>query len=401
MADLSVEFAGVKLMNPFMLAPAPPTATGEMIQRGFEAGWAGAVTKSIGLEPATDVQPRLARLAMGNKAIGLENIELISQRSLEVWVKDIEEIKGHYPDHILFASLTAAMVREEWDSLIKQVEEAGVDGLQLDFGCPHGMPGKGMGSVQGQDPTIAGEITRWAKEVATVPVMVKLTPNVTDIVEIGKACEEAGADAISAIDTVSVLIGVDLDRLEPLPSVGGTSAFGGYSGPAIKPIGLRCIAELAKGTSVPLSGIGGIARWQDAAEYILVGASTVQVCTAVMFRGYKIVEKMKQGLAGYMEEKGFECVAEMRGHILPKVTAHEELDFAYKVVGSIDEGLCTKCGLCYTACNDGGWQAIEMESREVYPRVLTEKCDGCSLCLQVCPVEGCITLVPREASHYS
>jgi dihydropyrimidine dehydrogenase (NAD+) subunit PreA len=155
---------------------------------------------------------------------------------------------------------------------------------------------------------------------------------------------------------------------------------------------------LAKGASVPLSGIGGIARWQDAAEYILVGASTVQVCTAVMFRGYKIVEKMKQGLAGYMEVKGFECVAEMRGHILPKVTAHEELDFAYKVVGSIDEGLCTKCGLCHTACMDGGWQAIEMESREVYPRVVIERCDGCSLCLQVCPVEGCISLVPLEAT---
>jgi len=395
MADLSVEFGGLKLMNPFMLASAPPAATGEMIQRAFEAGWAGAVTKTVALEPAKDVQPRLARLAMGSRAIGLENIELISQRSLEAWVEDLEQIKRHYPDHILFASLMAAVVREEWDSLIKQVEEAGVDGVELNFGCPHGMPEKGMGSVQGQDRTIAGDITRWVKEVATVPVMVKLTPNVTDIVQIGKACEEAGADAISAINTVSVLIGIDLDRLEPLPSVGGTSAFGGYSGTAVKPIGLRCIAQLAKGTSLPLSGIGGIARWQDAAEYILVGASTVQVCTAVMLRGYKIVEKMKEELAAYMEEKGFESVAEMRGYILPKITAHEELDFAYKVTAAIDEALCSKCGLCYTACMDGGWQAIEMESREVYPRVLAEKCDGCSLCMQVCPVEGCISMVPR------
>jgi dihydropyrimidine dehydrogenase (NAD+) subunit PreA len=394
MADLSVEFAGLKLTNPFMLASAPSTATGDMIQRAFEAGWAGAVTKSIALEPATDVQPRLARLPLGNKIIGLENIELISQRSLEAWTEDIAEIKRHYPDHILFASLTAAVEREEWHSLIKQVEEAGVDGLQLDFGCPHGMPGKGMGSVQGQDPAIAREITRWAKEVATGPVMVKLTPNVTNIVQIGKSCEEAGADAISAIDTVSAFIGIDLERLEPLPSVGGTSAFGGYSGRAIKPIGLRCIAQLAKGTNLPLSGIGGIARWQDAVEYILVGASTVQVCTAVMLRGYKIVERMKEELAAYMEKKGFESVAEMRGYILPKITAHEELDFAYKVTAAIDEALCSKCGLCYTACMDGGWQAIEMESREVYPRVLVEKCDGCSLCLQVCPVQGCITMVP-------
>jgi len=394
MADLSVEFAGLKLMSPFMLTSAPPTATGEMIRRAFEAGWAGAVTKSIALEPAIDAQPRLARLAMGNKTIGLENIELTTQRNLEVWVKDIEEIKHHYPDHILFASLMAAVVKEEWHFLIKQVEEAGVDGLELNFSCPHGMPEKGMGSVQGQDPTIAGEITRWAKEVATVPVMVKLTPNVTDIVEIGKACEEAGADAISAINTVSAFIGVDLDRLEPLPSVGGTSAFGGYSGPAIKPIGLRCIAQLAKGTSLPLSGLGGIARWRDAAEYILVGASTVQVGTAVMFQGYEIVEKMKKGLSAYMDEKGFESVARMRGYILPKITAHEELNFGYKVVAAIDQALCSKCGLCYTACMDGGWQAIEMESRQLYPRVVGEKCDGCSLCLHICPVEGCITLVP-------
>lgn len=394
MADLSVEFAGLKLMSPFMLTSAPPTATGEMIRRAFEAGWAGAVTKSIALEPAIDAQPRLARLAMGNKTIGLENIELTTQRNLEVWVKDIEEIKHHYPDHILFASLMAAAVKEEWHFLIKQVEEAGVDGLELNFSCPHGMPEKGMGSVQGQDPTIAGEITRWAKEVATVPVMVKLTPNVTDIIEIGKACEEAGADAISAINTVSAFIGVDLDRLEPLPSVGGTSAFGGYSGPAIKPIGLRCIAQLAKGTSLPLSGVGGIARWRDAAEYILVGASTVQVGTAVMFQGYEIVERMKKGLSAYMDEKGFESVARMRGYILPKITAHEELNFGYEVVAAIDQTLCSKCGLCYTACMDGGWQAIEMESRQPYPRVVGEKCDGCSLCLHICPVEGCITLVP-------
>jgi dihydropyrimidine dehydrogenase (NAD+) subunit PreA len=398
MADLSIEFAGLKLMNPFMLASAPPAATGDMIQRAFAAGWAGAVTKTIALEPAIDVRPRLASLATGNRTIGLENIELITQRTLDTWVKDIEEIKRHYPDHVLFASLMAAVVREDWHSLIKQVEEAGVDGLELNFGCPHGMPEKGMGSIQGQDRTIAGDITRWAKEVATVPVMVKLTPNVTDIVLIGKACEEAGADAISAINTVSALIGIDLNRLEPLPSVGGTSAFGGYSGPAVKPIGLRCIAQLAKGTGIPLSGIGGVANWQDAAEYILVGASTVQVCTAVMFRGYRIVEKMEKGLSAYLDEKGFESVAEMRGHILPKITAHEELDFAYKVVAAVDHAICTKCGLCHTACMDGGWQAIEMKSRQVYPRVVTDKCDGCSLCLQVCPVEGCITLVPRQAS---
>jgi dihydropyrimidine dehydrogenase (NAD+) subunit PreA len=393
-ADLSVEFAGLRLTNPFMLASAPPAANGEMIQRAFDAGWGGAVTKTIALEPAVDVQPRLASLAMGKKVVGLENIELISQRQLCSWLNDLEEIKSRYADHILFASLMGAVVREEWHSLIRQIQEAGVDGLELNFGCPHGMPEKGMGSAQGQDPAIAAEITRWATEVATVPVMVKLTPNVTDIVQIGRACEAAGADAISAINTVSVLMGVDLDRLEPLPSVGGTTSFGGYSGAAVKPIGLRCIAQLAKGTSLPLSGIGGIGGWQDAAEYVLAGASTVQVCTAIMLRGYRIVDRMKKGLSDYMDEKGFGSVGEMRGYVLPKITAHEELNFAHKVVASIDEALCTKCGLCYTACLDGGWQAIEMESREVFPRVLANKCDGCSLCTHVCPVEECIALLP-------
>jgi dihydropyrimidine dehydrogenase (NAD+) subunit PreA len=380
-------------MNPFILASAPPTAKGEMIQRAFDAGWAGAVTKTIALEPARDVQPRLARLAAGNRIIGLENIELISQRSLDAWIRDLDEIKRRYPDHILFASLMGAVVREEWHSLVQQVQQTGVDGLELNFGCPHGMPEKGMGAAQGQDPVIAGDITRWVKEVAALPVMVKLTPNVTDIVEIAQACEEAGADAISAINTVSVLIGVDLDRLEPLPSVDGTTAIGGYSGPAVKPIGLRCMVQLAKGTKLPLSGIGGVASWEDAAEYILAGASTVQVCTAVMLRGYNIVEKMKNGLSDYLDEKGFGSVAEMRGYVLPKITAHEGLAFAHKVVASIDEALCTKCGLCHTACLDGGWQAIEMQSREVYPRVRADKCDGCSLCTHVCPVEGCITLL--------
>jgi dihydropyrimidine dehydrogenase (NAD+) subunit PreA len=392
-ADLGVEFAGLKLLNPFLLASAPPTAKGEMIQRAFDAGWAGAVTKTIALEPTRDVQPRLARLTAGNRIIGLENIELISQRSLETWLRDLEETKSRYPRHILFASLMGPVLREEWHSLVRQIQQTGVDGLELNFGCPHGMPEKGMGAAQGQDPNIAGDITRWVKEVSTLPVMVKLTPNVTDIVQIARACEEAGADAISAINTVSVLMGVDLDRLEPLPSVDGTTALGGYSGPAVKPIGLRCIVQLAQGTRLPLSGIGGVTGWEDAAEYILAGASTVQVCTAVMLRGYKIVEKMKSGLSDYMEKKGFESVAEMRGRVLPKISAHEALDFGHKVVASIDEGLCTKCGLCHTACRDGGWQAIEMESREVYPRVRTDKCNGCSLCTHVCLVEGCITLL--------
>ncbi|MFQ6015326.1 MAG: NAD-dependent dihydropyrimidine dehydrogenase subunit PreA [Anaerolineae bacterium] len=397
MADLSVEFAGLKLSNPFMLASAPPTNNGEMIQRAFEAGWGGAITKTLALEPARDVQPRLGHTADGKRLIGFENIELITQRELDVWCKDIAEIKKNYPDHVLLASLMAAVQQDDWHELVAQVEEAGVDGLEINLGCPHGMPEKGMGAIQGQDPEIAGRVTKWVKEVAKTPVMVKLTPNVTDLPLIARAVEAAGADAISAINTVLCLIGVDLDTFEPLPSVAGYSSFGGYSGPAVKPIGLRCVAQLAQSTRVPISGIGGISRWQDAAEYILVGASTVQLCTAVMFRGYRIIDRLTKGLSRYMDEKGLASVSEMVGKTLPRLVAHEALDFDYKVVAAIDEALCTGCRLCVTACYDGGWQAIEMTETEEVPRVLLDKCDGCSLCLHVCPVDGAISMMVRAS----
>ncbi|MCL5264672.1 MAG: NAD-dependent dihydropyrimidine dehydrogenase subunit PreA [Chloroflexi bacterium] len=393
MADLSVDFLGKELPNPFLLASAPPAATGPMIQRAFAAGWAGAVTKTLSLQEIVNVRPRLGRLPRRGRLLALENIELISDRPLATWLEEMTEIKRLYPDRMLVASLMAAVDREEWHRIVSLVEEAGADAVELNLGCPHGMPERGMGAIQGQDPTIAADITFWVKEVATTPVIVKLTPNVTDISTIARAVKAAGADAVAAINTVACLVGIDLETLRPLPAVHGQSAFGGLSGPAIKPIALRCVAEIARAVSLPVSGMGGINDWQDAAEFLLLGATTLQVCTAVMLRGYGLVGELARGLSEYMDRQGFTSVAAMAGKVLPRIKRFEELDLDHRVVATIDAERCNGCQLCYTACQDGAYAAIAMaEGRTA--QVSQARCDGCGLCAIVCPVPDCIRLEP-------
>ena len=257
MADLSVEFAGMHFPNPFLLASAPPTRTGEMIRRAFAAGWGGAVTKSIALDPARDLQPRLHPLRYRKRAVGMENVELTTQLTVEQWQQEIADVKAAYPSRPLWASIMDAPVKENWQRLAEAMQEAGADALELNVSCPHGMPTKGMGAFIGQNAQLTGEVVSWVKEVSQVPVVVKLTPNVTDIAFVARAAKENGADALCAINTVLGLIGVDLDTLTPLPSVGGVSTYGGYSGPGVKPIALRCVAQIAKATGLPVSGPGG------------------------------------------------------------------------------------------------------------------------------------------------
>lgn len=399
--DLSVEVNGLKFKNPFMLSSAPPTTTGEMIERAFEAGWAGAVVKTLALEKVTvkNVSPRLNSLSFESfgeepkKLYGLENIELISDRPLSLWLKEISRIRSKYPDHVILASLMAdAGNKEDWQELARKCEAAGCCALELNFSCPHGgMPGKQVGSDIGHDPHVTREITSWVKSAIKIPVWVKLTPNITDISVIAKAAKEGGADAISAINTVKSLSGIDLDTIEPLPSVDGKSTYGGYSGPAVKPIALRIVSEIAKAVDLPISGIGGITNWRDAAEFVFVGASTLQVCTAVMFGGYEIIRDLCDGLANYMEEKGFATLKEMRGKALPKIIGIHELNKDFRVVSEIDKTLCIKCDLCYIACRDAGCQAITLDTERL-PSSDKEKCTGCSLCMQVCPVWDCIIM---------
>jgi len=392
MTDLSVEFAGMHFPNPFMLASAPPARTAEMIKRAFAAGWGGAVSKTIGLEPAQDLQPRLKPLRQGKRNMGMENIELISKLTLVEWQIELADVKKTYPDRPLWASIMDAPEKKNWQRLTEIVQETGVDALELNVSCPHGMPSKGMGAFIGQNADLVGEVVSWVKEVAKIPVMVKLTPNVTDIAYVAQAAKENGADGLSAINTVSGLVGVDLDTLSPLPSVGGLSTYGGFSGPAIKPIALRCISQITRATGLPVSGMGGLGTWQDAVEFMAVGAGTLQVGTAVMWHGFGIIEKLTQGLSNFLDEKGFTSLESLIGAALPNIVEHPELSLALRARASVD-GECNGCLLCITACADGGFQAITGIKGELVT-IDGDRCDGCGLCMMVCPLDS-ITMVPR------
>jgi len=399
--NLSVNFCGFEMINPFMLSSAPPTGTGEMIKSAFKAGWGGAVTKTLALDKdiVTNVTPRLTSLSFPGKAdepkklYGLENIESFTDRPLQTWLDEIKEIKHEFPDCLLGASIMAGGDdKAAWQELTHRCQEAGADMLELNFSCPHGMPEKGMGAAIGQNPEIAEQVTSWVVEAAGIPIMAKMTPNVTDIRVPAKAAIRGGADAISAINTVAVIIGVDLKTLTPLPDVYGKSTHGGYSGPAIKPIALKAVASLASDLDIPISGIGGIENWSDAAEFILLGASTIQVCTAVMFHGFKIIEELEDGLRSFMDDHGFRQIDDFTGLSLSRMAEYNSLDRLPKMISSIDKATCVKCDLCVVSCRDAGYQALSTGDDRI-PVVDKDLCTGCSLCAQVCPVWDCIKLV--------
>jgi dihydropyrimidine dehydrogenase (NAD+) subunit PreA len=403
--DLSIEFCGVRFPNPFVLAAAPPTDSAEMIARGFDAGWGGAVVKTLGLEhvEVNLVSPMMAGLAYEDKnLIGLENIDLISNRHLPEVLQEVSELKKRYQEQVLIVSMMAG-TEDEWKEITRRVQEAGADMIECSFSCPHGMPERGMGSAVGQDAALTYERAKWVVEAASVPVLIKLTPNVTDIRPIAQKVKEAGAAGITCINTLKGLLGFDLDTFAPIPDVGGKSTAGGYSGPAIKPIALRFVSDVAKDVGIPVAGVGGVVTWRDAAEFLLAGAGIVQVCTAVMRYGYDIVEELIEGLGYYLEEKGLGTPADLVGRGLPNVVSHEALSRDYKVVASIDGDLCVGCGACIVACRDGGHQAIEFPEdaagtgNERIPGVDEEKCIGCGFCRTVCPVTGCILMKERES----
>jgi dihydropyrimidine dehydrogenase (NAD+) subunit PreA len=424
-----VNFAGIRSPNPFWLASAPPTNSGEQVQRAFDAGWGGAVWKTLG-NPIVNVSSRLGGTAFGGRGLmGLNNIELITDRPLAVNLREITETKKRYPDHAVIVSLMFD-TREEWQVILKRCEDTGCDGLELNFGCPHGMCERGMGSAVGQEPRVLEELVRWVVEVTDLPVIAKLTPNITDIRDPARAARRAGAHAVSLINTVQSVMGVDLDRLVPKPVVGNASSHGGFCGPAVKPIALRMVAELARDpeTRLPISGIGGIENWRDAAEFLALGASNVQVCTAVMHYGYRIVEEMIEGLDDYLAAKGMAGVEDLVGAALPAFKEWGDLDLNHHVVAAIDPDTCISCRVCIAACHDGAHQCIHppgvepaeghvapmaaMAARRAQetagsetpyrvPWVDETECVGCNLCQLVCPVEGCITMVERRRAPES
>ena len=400
MPDLSTNCAGIRSPNPFWLASAPPANSGAQVQRAFDAGWGGAAWKTLGV-PIQNVSSRFGALNYsGTRAIGFNNIELITDRPLEVNFREIYETKKKFPKHAVVVSLMVE-TQEEWKDIIKRSIDAGADGLELNFGCPHGMCERGMGSAVGQEPMVNERITAWAVEYSTVPVLVKLTPNVSDILPHGLAAQKGGAHGVSLINTIKSIISVDIDRFVPEPRVGALSTNGGYCGAAVKPIALHMLARLTRSPNfkIPVSGIGGVTNWRDAVEFMLLGASSVQVCTEVMLKGYRIVEDMIEGLDEYMATHGFQTIDQLVGKAVPAYSEWGDLDLNYETIAKIDEKKCIGCQLCVVACHDGAHQCIHPSKEtnggsEIRVPVVDEaECVGCNLCKIVCPVPDCISLV--------
>ncbi|MCC6007706.1 MAG: NAD-dependent dihydropyrimidine dehydrogenase subunit PreA [Rhodobacteraceae bacterium] len=397
MADLSTNFVGITSPNPFWLASAPPTDKAYNVVRAFKAGWGGVVWKTLGEDgpPIVNVNgPRYGAVwGADRRLLGLNNIELITDRPLEVNLREIKQVKRDWPDRAMVVSLMVPCDEDSWRDILKRVEETEADGVELNFGCPHGMSERGMGSAVGQVPEYIEMVARWCKKHSRMPVIVKLTPNITDIRYPARAARAGGADAVSLINTISSITSVNLDSFSPEPMIDGKGTHGGYCGPAVKPIALNMVAEIARDPEtygLPISGIGGVTTWRDAAEFLALGAGNVQVCTAAMTYGFKVVQEMISGLSQYLDEKGM-SLDELRGRAVPNVTDWQYLNLNHVTKARIDQDLCIKCGRCYAACEDTSHQAISMSPERVF-EVIDAECVACNLCVNVCPVDECITM---------
>lgn len=412
MANLEIDFCGIKSPNPFWLASAPPSNSGYQVQKAFDEGWGGAVWKTVGA-PVMNVCNRYGTIDYkGSKIVGLNNVELISDRPLEVNLKEMRETKRLFPKNTVIASVMVESKKEAWQEIIKRIEDTGADGFELNFGCPHGMSERGMGSAMGQVPEYTCMVTEWVMDVATRPVIVKLTPNITDIVVPARAAVKGRASALSAINTINSIMGVDLDSFTLRPDVGGKGGHGGYAGKAVKPIALHMVSAIAsdmevRAAGLPISGMGGVEDWRDAVEFMLLGATSVQVCTAVMHWGFRIVEDMIEGMSNWMDDKGFKTTKDFIGLALPRISSFGDFDLGFQTTARINPAKCINCNLCYIACNDAAHQCIDMQTMQIngedllklQPVVREEDCVGCALCSRVCPVDDCITMVEIETGR--
>jgi len=384
--DISTEICGIKLENPFMLSSSIVGSRYEMCKRALEQGWAGVVTKTICMMPIHESSPRFSAVKEWNGTfLGFKNIEQLSDYSVEENMEMIRKLKEDFPSKVIIASIMGRD-EEEWKYLTIEATKAGADLIELNFSCPN-MKHKGTGSDVGQNPELVEQYTRIVKNNTNVPILAKMTPNITDMREPAIAAKKGGADGIAAINTIKSITNIDMNSLVPDPQVNGKSALGGYSGQAVKPIALRFISEMANCNELSdmcFSGMGGIYTWKDAVEFMLLGCTNVQVTTAIMEYGYRIIDDLLLGLKIFMKEKNYKKVSDIVGLSKSNVINNDELEKDTIEFPKFNYEKCIGCGRCYISCKDGGHEAI-MFNEKRKPTLNGAKCVGCQLCRLVCP----------------
>jgi dihydropyrimidine dehydrogenase (NAD+) subunit PreA len=385
--DLGIEFCGVTCENPFFLSSSVVASNYEMVARAFAMGWAGAAFKTIGTFVPQEVSPRFSTIRKeGNSFIGFKNIEQISDHTLNENLEYMRRLKQDFPHKVLIASILGQN-DEEWTFLARQVTKAGVDMIECNFSCPH-MSGEGLGSDVGQIPELVAQYTAATRKGTHLPILAKMTPNLGNMEIPALAAIKYGATGIAAINTIKSIMNIHLDDFTSEPQVDGKSSVGGYSGKTVKPIALRFIHDMLKHPGlkdIPISGMGGIETWRDAAEFIALGCANLQVTTSVMQYGYRIIDDLCEGLSSYLGKQGFSSVQEMVGLALPKLVPTDELNRHSISYPKFDRSQCLGCGRCYLSCSDGGHQALAMDGTSGKPRLNPKMCVGCHLCILVCP----------------
>ena len=393
MAVLSIKFLGIDFPNPFILASGPPTADSSQIIGAFHSGWGGAVLKTISLVPSEHPASEVLTIRSGRLRWGSVGVESVSDKSVDQWGEEIDRIRDSFPNRPLIASITGENAPSSWIELVSRLQQFPINAFELNAGYSNFEGDVGFGTELGQDIQTLAKVVDWVKSASDLPLIVKLSPNVTDIIPIARAAVDAGADAFTATSGLLGVGGVDTYSLKPLPWENGVGLSGEYTGPGLRPVALRWTALIAKSLSAPIIGCGGVFTWQDAAEYFTVGASAVQIHNAAIWEGIQIIDDLKSGFERYLERMKLSTPSDLVGRALPHIVGFNDLDLDFKLVATLDESECIGCELCVRVCNDGGFQAISMVGD--IAKIDNSKCDGCGLCIYVCPPD-IMEMVPRD-----
>lgn len=390
--DLSIKYLGVDCLNPFFLSSSPVGSNYEMVAKCFETGWGGVFYKTVGIFVADECSPRFDQTNKeGLPWVGFKNMEQISDKPTELNFENMYKLKRDYPDHIMVASIMGSN-EQEWRDLAKMCDQCGADLIEGNFSCPQ-MTSHDMGSDVGTNLDLVEGYSRAVSETTKIPFIAKMTPNCKNMEEPARAAIKGGAASVSAINTIKSITNIDFENMTAMPVVNGKSSISGYSGAAVKPIALRFIAQLLQDPELKhleISGIGGIETWRDAAEFLALGCRNLQVTTSIMQYGYRVVEDMINGMMHFMYERGYDKLEDFIGLALPNIIPAEELNRDFKCIPKVDDKKCIGCGRCYVSCYDGAHQAIDWNEKRRRP-IINDKCVGCHLCLNVCPVQECIT----------